>query len=87
MVEEPDNLILQYLRRFDARLARLEEDMQDVKVRLGSIESQLTTLRVDMTQSLHRLDKMDERLLRIERRSGLAEVDGERSLVLRNDPG
>ena len=75
MAEEPGNLILQYLRRFDARLARLEDEMLDVKMRLSSIESQLTGLRVDVTHVLHRLDKTDERLLRIERRLDLVEAD------------
>ena len=81
MAEKPDSLILQYLRRFDARLARLEDDMQDVKVRLGSIESQIVGLhtemshvRGDVVHVLHRLDKTDERLLRIERRLDLVEV-------------
>lgn len=82
MVEEPGNLILQYLRRFDARLARLEDDMLDVKMRLSSIESQIVGLhnemahvRGDVVHVLHRLDRTDERLLRIERRLDLVEAD------------
>jgi len=74
MTEGPDNLVLQYLRRFDERQARFENDMQDLKVRMSSIESQLTTLRTDVTHVLHRMDRMDERLLRIERRLDLADA-------------
>jgi len=74
MSEAPDNLILQYLRRFDERQARFENDMQDLKVRMSSIEAQLTTLRIDVTHVLHRMDRMDERLLRIERRLDLADA-------------
>ncbi len=33
MADEPDDLVLQYLRRIDAKLDRVIEDVQDLKVR------------------------------------------------------
>jgi hypothetical protein len=75
MTNGPDNLALQqYLRRFDERQGRFEDAMQDLRVRMSSIEAQVTALRADMTHVLHRMDRMDERLLRIERRPDLADA-------------
>jgi hypothetical protein len=75
MVEEPDNLVLRISAASDARLTRFEDDIRDVKMRSSSIESQLTGLRVDVTHVLHRLDKTDERPLRIERPLELVDSD------------
>jgi hypothetical protein len=74
MTDAPGNLVLQYLRRFDERQARFEDGVQDLKVRMSSIEQQLTTLRADVTHVLHRMDRMDERLLRIDRRLDLVDA-------------
>lgn len=68
MTEGPENIVLQDLRGFDERQARFEDGMQDLKARVSSIEGQVTALRADTTHVLHRIDRMDERLLRIERR-------------------
>lgn len=38
MPDEPENLTLKMLRRMDAKLDRLIDDLQDVKVRLTSLE-------------------------------------------------
>jgi hypothetical protein len=73
MTDAPDNLVLQYLRRFDERQTRFQDGLQDLKVRMGSIEQQLTTLRTDVTHVLHLMDRMDECLLRIERRLDLVD--------------
>ena len=36
MSEEPDNLILVYLRRIDGKIDRLTDDVQDLKHRVTS---------------------------------------------------
>ena len=42
MADEPDNLFLQYLGRFDQKLDRVVDEMLDVKVRLnGELVSHL----------------------------------------------
>jgi len=38
MATEPDNIVLQYLRRFDEKLDRVVDEMLDVKVRLTAVE-------------------------------------------------
>jgi archaellum component FlaC len=70
MAEEAENLTLPLLRRIDARMDRLENDMRDVKVRLTSVEMGLATVN-------SRLDRMEDRLQRIERRLDLVDVPAE----------
>ena len=41
MADEPDSIVLQYLRRFDAKLDRVVDEMLDVKVRLTAVEEGL----------------------------------------------
>lgn len=67
MVEDPENLVLTYLRRLDEKIDRLAEDMREVKSRLGILESQYANVS-------NRLDRLDERMGRIENRLGLADA-------------
>ena len=73
MAEEPDNLILEYLRRFerrlndmDAKLDRVLDDVHMIKVRMTSVEEALVGIH-------RRVDRVEERIERIERRLGLME--------------
>ncbi len=61
MAEEPENLVLHYLRRFDERLERMEFDVHDIKVRLTHVEENQSIVH-------RRLDRIDDRLDRIEKR-------------------
>jgi predicted nucleic acid-binding Zn-ribbon protein len=67
MVEDPENLVLTYLRRLDEKVDRLAEDMREVKSRIGILESQYANVS-------NRLDRLDERMGRIENRLGLADA-------------
>lgn len=58
---DPDTIILEHLRAIRGTLDRIAEDMREVKVRLGFLETQYASLS-------NRLDRMDERVGRIERR-------------------
>ena len=40
MADEPDNLFLQYLGRFDQKLDRVADEMLDVEVRLTAVEQE-----------------------------------------------
>ena len=62
-----ESLILEHLRAIRASVDRLVDDMQEVKARLGILEQQYASLST-------RLDRMDERISRIEKRLGLVEV-------------
>jgi len=59
MPEEPENLILQYLRRFEGRLTTIQEDLHDIKIRTTNLEEGMAAVN-------RRLDRMDDRLMRIE---------------------
>jgi archaellum component FlaC len=67
MADEPDNLVLQYLRRFDEKLDRVVDEMLDVKVRLTAVEEGLAGVN-------RRLDRLEVRVERIERRPNLVEL-------------
>jgi chromosome segregation ATPase len=81
MVDEPDSLILRYLRRIDERQERLAEDMADVKLRLTSLESsvsrvqgELASIHADFAGQSKRIDRIEQRLDRIEQRLDLLPV-------------
>jgi hypothetical protein len=78
MSDEPENLTLVFLRRLDAKMDRVLEDMGDVKHRLTTLEIQVGQLA--STEASHyagtamRLDRVEQRLDRIERRLDLVET-------------
>lgn len=51
-MNEPENILLQYMRKFDERLARFETSMREFGNRITSVERQLSGLRSDVA-SLH----------------------------------
>ena len=61
MSGEPDNIVLIYLRRLDEKVDRLLDEMRDVKGRLTGAEEHLAGVH-------RRIDRMDLRADRIERR-------------------
>jgi predicted nucleic acid-binding Zn-ribbon protein len=74
MSDEPENIVLRYLRRIDERTDRFEHNMADLKPRLTSVEEQMSLLRSDVVHVNHRLDRVDERLSRIEKRLDLIDA-------------
>jgi predicted nucleic acid-binding Zn-ribbon protein len=66
MAEEPENLISRSLRRIEAGMDGLREDMHEVKTRLGLLEQQVALIST-------RVDRVEMRLDRIERRLDLVE--------------
>ncbi|MGH6987683.1 MAG: hypothetical protein ACRED9_12715 [Caulobacteraceae bacterium] len=74
MADEPESLVLEYLRRFDRRLAdfemkidRVHDDVRDLKIRMTSVEENLVGVQ-------RRLDRLEDRVERIERRLGLVDA-------------
>ncbi|KPF72981.1 hypothetical protein IP69_03045 [Bosea sp. AAP35] len=67
MSDEPDNIVLVMLRRIDAKLDRVGEDVHNLKVRMTSVEEGMAAMN-------RRVDRIDERLDRIERRLDPTEV-------------
>lgn len=66
MSEQPDNIVLVYLRRIDEKVDALLDHLREVKSRLGFLERQYASLS-------NRQDRMEMRLNRIEGRLDLVE--------------
>ena len=64
---EVENLILDHLRHMRSGMDGLREDMREVKTRLGILENQYASMS-------SRLDRLDARVERIERRLDLADA-------------
>jgi archaellum component FlaC len=67
MADEPDNLVLQMLRRMDVKLDRLIDDVQDLKIPMTHVEEGLAGVN-------RRLDRLEIRVDRIERRLDLVDA-------------
>ena len=66
MSDQPENLTLVYLRRIDATMSRMADDLRDLKVRMTGVEEGLAGVN-------RRLDRLDERVDRLERRLDLVD--------------
>jgi hypothetical protein len=67
MSEEPESIVLCYLRRIDERLDRVDNSLQNLVARVGSVEEQVGGLRKHFVRLEVRVDQMDDRMKRIER--------------------
>ena len=59
---EEYNLVLEHLRHIRARVDRTAEDVQDLKVRMASIETKLAHMHADDVNQIHRIDRIEVRL-------------------------
>ena len=69
MADDPDNLVLTLLRRVDSKLDRVIDDVQDLKVRMTAVEEGLAGVN-------RRLDRIEIRVERVERRLDLVGAAG-----------
>lgn len=67
MTDEPDNLVLRYLRRIDEKLDLVRADVSELKTRAGLLEQQYASIS-------SRVDRIETRLERIEHRLDLVET-------------
>jgi hypothetical protein len=74
-MEEPTNSVLEYMRHFDARQGRFEDQLHDMSARLASIESYLATLHGDVARHGGEIEAIKARLVRIERRLDIVPGD------------
>ena len=72
MADEPDSLVLRYLRRIDERMERIEVRLDQITHRMRVQEETSATFAHAIAAMSGRLDDMDARLGRIERRRDLA---------------
>ena len=74
MTDEVESLVLEQLRRIRAVVERTELDMMDVKSRMSSLEIAVGQHSVLLRNMGVRLDRLDERVARIERRLDLVDA-------------
>jgi hypothetical protein len=74
MTDEVESLVLEQLRRIRAVVERTELDVMDVKSRMSSLEIAVGQHSVLLGNVGVRLDRLDERVGRIERRLDLVEA-------------
>ncbi|KRQ03575.1 hypothetical protein [Bradyrhizobium manausense] len=67
MTDEPDNIVLALLRKIDQRTERMADDLQDLKVPVTATEEGLAGVK-------RRLDRLEIRVDRIERRLELTDA-------------
>ena len=74
-MDKVENLLLEHLKRFQAGQDRIERELDEVVTRLGHLEISMAGLRRDIGHGDEqtavvsvRLDKMNERLERVEKR-------------------
>ena len=81
MADEPENIVVRYLRRLDEKVDQVMRDIGEVKSRLHSVETRVTALDGSIVHVHERMDGIQQqigniadRLDRIERRLALAEA-------------
>ncbi|MEM6478160.1 MAG: hypothetical protein AAF841_10150 [Pseudomonadota bacterium] len=62
-----NELLLEHLKEIQATLNRHTDELREIRERLGTLEMQYANLS-------NRVDRMDDRITRIEKRMGLAEA-------------
>ena len=67
MATEPDDIVLAILRKIDQRTERMAEDLQDLKIRVTAVEEGLAGVN-------RRLDRLEHRVERIEKRLELSDA-------------
>ncbi len=70
---EAENLILEHLHHMRGQLDRMEHRLEDVTLRLGHVERSVADHSVQLAEINTKLDRLDARATRIEKRLDLAE--------------
>jgi hypothetical protein len=73
MTEETTSLVLEHLRHIRSRVDGLADDMRQVILRLGAQDRHLVGLQISEVGQNTEIDRIKERLQRIERRLELAD--------------
>jgi tetrahydromethanopterin S-methyltransferase subunit G len=74
MSDEPDNLVVRYLRRLDEKVDRALDDLREIKQRLSSLEVSVAHVHGDFAAQSQRIDKLEHRLDRIGQRLDLRDA-------------
>ena len=74
MTDEPDNLVLELLRKIRTSVERTEVEIGDVKLRMSAMEGHMANMQLQMATFGSRMDRLEECVSRIERRLDLIEA-------------
>ena len=73
-MSKPDNLLLEYMRRFDRRLSEIDAKMDRVLDDVHMLKVRMTPVEENLVGIQRRVDRVEERLERIDRRVGLIDA-------------
>jgi len=74
VTDDVENLVLEQLRLIRKAQEEMREDILDIKIRLSATERHLGEVQLQLAALNSRMDRMDERLARVERRLGLVDA-------------
>jgi hypothetical protein len=74
MTAETENLLLEILKRIQTDIADMKGDIADLKTRATAVDEHMGGLFITISGNNNRLDRVAERLERIERRLDLTEA-------------
>ena len=78
MSDNVESVVLEQLRRLNGKFDRFELELGDMKPRLASVEDHLASVVMSAAGLNSRLDRMDGRVARIERRLELTDANDAR---------
>ncbi|MFZ3327936.1 MAG: hypothetical protein WA231_19525 [Methylocella sp.] len=58
MVDAPDNVIFEYLRRLDMKLDHVIEDIGDMKIRMTAVEERIAQVELSIAGVNRRIDRI-----------------------------
>lgn len=73
MTDDNASLILEYMRKFERTLADMRADMHDMRDELQAMNRRISHLEEGQALINQRLDRLDARVTRIEKRLDLVE--------------
>jgi len=71
MADEPRGLVLEHLRSMRGDIAAMREDLRESKARQAAVEDMFSFLVSAITRIQHSLDRLTDRVERIEKRLNL----------------
>jgi Mg2+ and Co2+ transporter CorA len=74
MSDDTPNLVIEHLRSIRNELSEVRQEQREQRIRLGGIERGIVNLLSELTEMGLRLDRMHDRIDRIEQRLGLVEA-------------
>ncbi len=74
MTEETENVVLEILKRIQTDMSDMRDDISELKMRATALDEHMGGLIIQVSGNNNRLDRMDERLKRVDRHLELSDV-------------